>query len=399
MKNGMAAKEWLPLVGISLTAFVFNTSEFMPVALLVDIAADFGVSEAQAGILITGYAWAVCLLSPPLMIVTSRFGFKPLMLALVALFGACQVASALSPGYWWLMAARIGVACTHAVFWSIASIVATRVVAVQHRSIALSAVVMGSSVAMICGLPLGRMVGLALGWRATFLCVAAVAFLALAYLAAVLPKLPAGEPFSVRQLPLLFKNPVLAGLYVMVAVFTTGYYTGYSYIEPFLMQVGGLSEGVITAALSVFGVAGIAGSLLFARLYEGRRRRHAVLLGVMAGISCALLLLAPAAGSVVAAFAVCVLWGACSTVFNAAGQAEVLRFTEPDEASVAMSFYSGIYNLGIGGGSAVGGLVSTWASMGAVGFAGGAVAAAGAALCAFVLIPAMNRAADKGKAR
>lgn len=41
MKNGMSAKELLPLIGIAFSAFVFNTSEFMPIALLVDIAADF----------------------------------------------------------------------------------------------------------------------------------------------------------------------------------------------------------------------------------------------------------------------------------------------------------------------------------------------------------------------
>ena len=174
MKNGMSAKELLPLTGIAFSAFVFNTSEFMPIALLVDIAADFQVSESQAGILITAYAWAVCVLSLPLMVFASRFGFRNLLLGLVALFGTCQVLSALAPGYWTLMAARIGVACAHAVFWSIASPAAVRVVRIEHQSLALSAIVTGSSVAMICGLPLGRVVGLALGWRMTFFCIAVV---------------------------------------------------------------------------------------------------------------------------------------------------------------------------------------------------------------------------------
>lgn len=60
MKNGMSAKELLPLTGIAFSAFVFNTSEFMPIALLVDIAADFQVSESQAGILITAYGPFAC---------------------------------------------------------------------------------------------------------------------------------------------------------------------------------------------------------------------------------------------------------------------------------------------------------------------------------------------------
>ena len=118
MADASTTKEILPLAGIAVAAFVFNTSEFMPIALLVDIAADFGIAESQAGTLITAYAWAVCLLSLPLMVAASRFGFRRLMLFLVALFGACQVLSAVAPGYGALMAARIGVACAHAVFWS-----------------------------------------------------------------------------------------------------------------------------------------------------------------------------------------------------------------------------------------------------------------------------------------
>lgn len=42
----MTLREWLPLVGITLSAFIFNTSEFMPIGLLTDIAMDFDITEA-----------------------------------------------------------------------------------------------------------------------------------------------------------------------------------------------------------------------------------------------------------------------------------------------------------------------------------------------------------------
>lgn len=391
MKNGMSAKELLPLIGIAFSAFVFNTSEFMPIALLVDIAADFQVSESQAGILITAYAWAVCILSLPLMVFASRFGFRNLLLGLVALFGTCQVLSALAPGYWTLMAARIGVACAHAVFWSIASPAAVRVVRVEHQSLALSAIVTGSSVAMICGLPLGRVVGLALGWRMTFLCIAAVSFGVLAYLAVVFPKVPAGERFSVRELPKLLKNPVLMGVYVVTALMATAYYTGYSYIEPFLQQIGGFSDGSITAVLSIFGIAGIAGSALFARLYTGRRRRFAFLILALCGITASLFLMLPCATGFAFAAGTCVLWGACATAFNVSLQSEILKYAPEGAAAVAMSIFSGIFNLGIGGGSAIGGAVSSGMSISWVGVVGGFIGVAGVAACAAFLIHSMNK--------
>lgn len=392
----MSTKEWLPLLGIAVAAFVFNTSEFMPIALLVDISADFSVTEAQAGILITAYAWAVCLLSLPLMVFASRFDFRRILLFLVMLFGVCQVLSAIAPGYWTLMAARIGVACAHAVFWSIASPAAVQVVRPEHRSLALSTIVTGSSVAMICGLPLGRVVGLALGWRMTFVCIAIVSFMVLAYLFFVFPKSAAGDRFSVRDLPLLLKNPVLLGIYAVTALMATAYYTGYSYIEPFLQQVGGFSDGSITIALSVFGAAGIGGSVLFARFYEGERRRHAFLTVALSGIVVSLALMAPVAASAAGVMAMCVLWGACATAFNVSMQAEILRFSPDGGSAVAMSIFSGIFNLGIGGGSAIGGAVGSAASVYWVGVAGAAIGAVGVAVCALFLIPAMRRMRKRG---
>ena len=67
--------------------------------------------------------------------------------------------SAFSASYGMLMISRIGVACTHSVFWSIASPTAVSVVSEKFRSMALSMVVTGTSIAMILGLPLGRSFG------------------------------------------------------------------------------------------------------------------------------------------------------------------------------------------------------------------------------------------------
>ena len=41
MKLPVPARQMLPLLGITVSAFVFNTSEFMPIALLMDISRSF----------------------------------------------------------------------------------------------------------------------------------------------------------------------------------------------------------------------------------------------------------------------------------------------------------------------------------------------------------------------
>lgn len=290
----MSTRELLPLVALTLSAFLLNTSEFVPIGLLTDIAGAFSLSESGAGAMISIYAWAVALLSLPLMLAASRVPPRALIVSVLAVFCGGQVASALAPTFELLVASRLIVAAAHAVFWSVASPFAVRVAAPERSALAMSMIVTGTSVAMIFGLPLGRALGLALGWRMTFVCVGAAAAAALAGLIAFFPRLEAGEPFTLDRLPELARNRALMGLYLATILFATGYYTGYSYIEPFLQQVAAMPDALITAALTVFGVAGLVGSGLFARFFDAHRRPF--LTATMLGMAAALLLLLPSQG-------------------------------------------------------------------------------------------------------
>ncbi|WP_273447915.1 MFS transporter [Thermophilibacter provencensis] len=375
----MSTRELLPLVALTLSAFLLNTSEFVPIGLLTDIAGAFSLSESGAGAMISIYAWAVALLSLPLMLAAIRVPPRALIVSVLAVFCGGQVASALAPTFELLVASRLIVAAAHAVFWSVASPFAVRVAAPERSALAMSMIVTGTSVAMIFGLPLGRALGLALGWRMTFVCVGAAAAAALAGLIAFFPRLEAGEPFTLDRLPELARNRALMGLYLATILFATGYYTGYSYIEPFLQQVAAMPDALITAALTVFGVAGLVGSGLFARFFDAHRRPF--LTATMLGMAAALLLLLPLAGVPAGPFAVCVIWGVSATAYNVAAQAEVIRTTSQAATPVAMSVFSGLFNVGIGTGSIVGGLVCDAAGPAGVGLVGGAVATAGALYC------------------
>ena len=200
-QDGITLRQWLPLVGLTCCTFVFNTSEFMPIGLLTDIAASFSLTEAQAGIMISVYAWGVMLLSLPLMVFASRFEFKRMLLGVLAVFSLGQFLSAVAPTYPILVCARLVVACAHAVFWSVASIMASRLVDTRHGALAISMIATGSSIAQIFGLPLGRAIGLAVGWRMTFAVVGALSAIAVVYQATVFPAMPAGERFTLKQLP------------------------------------------------------------------------------------------------------------------------------------------------------------------------------------------------------
>ena len=384
MENKMSLGNWLSLLGLTFATFIFNTSEFIPIGLLTDIKNDFGLTEATVGMLISVYAWAVMILSLPLMLLVSKMEMKRLMLWLLGLFTFFQFMSFASTSYAMLMCSRIGVACAHAVFWSVISPIAVRIVPDKYRSIALSMVVTGSSVAMILGMPLGRIIGLHVGWRMTFMSIGIFSAFTLVYMAWRLPKVPSRGGFSPKKLPALLKQQGIIGLYIFTLLISSSYYVAYSYIEPFLLQMAGMAESVVTVMLTVFGVAGIVGSFLFARFFDGHRRmffRTAVASLVVALFALGLAACNPAL--IVVDFLV---WGVASTAFNVAFQGEVIRITSQDEAAVATSIYSGIFNLGIGGGSALGGVVVSSLGVGVIGYAGGAlVLVAFAFLCTWLL--------------
>ena len=158
MNKKMTLREWLPLLGMTLSAFIFNTSEFMPIGLLSDIAANFHMTEAQAGMMITVYSWTVTLLSLPLMLIVCKIDSKKLLLGTIALFGIGQLGSVFAVNFAMLMLARIVVACAHSIFWSIASPIAVQVVSKEHHTKALSMIITGTSIARVIGMPLGRMI-------------------------------------------------------------------------------------------------------------------------------------------------------------------------------------------------------------------------------------------------
>lgn len=361
---------WLPVITLACGTFVFNTSEFIPIGLLSAIASDFHLSEAGAGLLITIYAWVVALASLPLMLFFSQTELKRLMFGVFALFTLSHIASAFAVSFYTLMASRIGVAFSHALFWSIVSPMAVRAAPRGKQSVALSIVVTGSSLALIAGLPLGRVIGLYLDWRSTFACIGALAALIALLFWRVFPKMPSTQSVRFKSLPTLLSNKSLRKIYLLTALFITGQFTAYSYIEPFLAQ-NGVSESAITTILVLFGCSGIVASVVFSRYYD---THHLVFVNLsLFGVALSLLMLYFSAFYLPFIVAVIIFWGFAIACFNVVFQSQTINLA-PNASAVAMSMYSGIYNVGIGGGALVGGIVSEDLGVSFVGFVGGAIA-------------------------
>ncbi|QME72521.1 sugar transporter [Escherichia fergusonii] len=358
---------WLRVVTLAIAAFIFNTTEFVPVGLLSDIAASFHMETAQTGIMLTIYAWVVALMSLPFMLLTSQVERRKLLICLFVLFIASHILSFMAWSFTVLVISRIGVAFAHAIFWSITASLAIRLAPAGKRAQALSLLATGTALVMVLGLPVGRIVGQYFGWRTTFLAIGVGAFLTLLCLIKLLPLLPSEHSGSLKSLPVLFRRPALMSIYLLTVVVVTAHYTAYSYIEPFVQNIAGLSANFATVLLLILGGAGIIGSVIFGKL--GNNHASVLVSVAIALLMACLLLLMPASVSETHLAILSIFWGIAIMMIGLGMQVKVLALA-PDATDVAMSLFSGIFNIGIGAGALVGNQVSLHWSMADIGYVG-----------------------------
>ncbi|RUR66430.1 MFS transporter [Variovorax guangxiensis] len=348
----------MPIALLALTAGAFGigTTEFVIMGLLMQVSTDLHVSITAAGLLISGYALGVAVGAPVLTIATRKLPRKTVLLALMAIFTLGNLACALAPNYEMLMAARVVTSLAHGTFFGVGSVVATGLVAPERRASAIAIMFTGLTAATLLGVPAGAWLGLHFGWRSTFWAVTAIGVLAFAVLSVFVPRVKEeakAAPLR-EELGVLARPQVLLGLAMTVLGFA-GVFVVYTYIQPLLTQVTGLSESAVSPILLVFGGGLAVGNLLGGKLAD--RAPMAAVFGTLVALAVVLGAMQFTIGTPFTAVVFVGLLGVASFATVAPMQLRVLEKASGAGQNLASSLNIAAFNLGNALGAWVGGVV------------------------------------------
>lgn len=380
------------LIALALGGFGIGLTEFVIMGLMPEVAADFAISEATAGWLITGYALSVAVGALVITAAVTRLPRKPVLLGLLVLFIVGNLLCAVAPTYSAMMTGRIVAALCHGAFFGIGSVVAGSLVPPQRKASAIAVMFTGLTVSNVLGVPFGTLLGQHLGWRSTFWAITAIGVLALVGIALLVPRVRGGgEPRALRAELGAFRS---GQVWLSLAVTVLGYggmFGAFTYIAYVLTVVAGFPTAAVPWLLVVFGVGLFFGNLLGGRLAD--RALDATLVILLAGLTVILVAFALVARSQPATIVSLVLMGAFGFATVPGLQMRVMRFAG-SATTLVSGANIGAFNLGNALGAWVGGVTIT-AGLGYTSpiWAGAAITLAGLVVVTFAARAARRRPA------
>jgi DHA1 family inner membrane transport protein len=282
--QGLARNPRLAEFVLALGGFGIGTSEFVIMGLMNRVAGDLAVTVPQVGYAISSYALGVVVGAPLISALAARAPRRLLLIVLMLVFAVGNIASAMAPGFWSFVGLRFLAGLPHGAYFGIAALVAAGAVPVDQRARAISRVMMGLTVAILIGAPLGTWTGNLFGWQIAFVGVGGIALLTALLIRFYVPVQPVDTLASpMRELSALLKQRVLVTL-ALACIGCGGMFAIFSYVMPTLTLQAGMSEALGPLVLVIFGLGSIAGNLIGGRMADKNLMRAIPIILLWCGV-------------------------------------------------------------------------------------------------------------------
>lgn len=341
------------LIALAFGSLGLGIAEFVMMGILPDVAADLHISIPVAGHLISAYALGVCV-GAPALILARRHRLKTILLVLVGIIMLGNIAAALAPNYWMMLAARFVSGLPHGAYFGVASIVAEKLADEGKGSEAVSIMVAGMTIANLFGVPLGTSLSAAISWRIPFLLVGCWGVIMLYYIWRWVPQVENLKDTGFKGQFKFLKSPAPWLIVGATMLGNGGVFCWYSYINPLLTNVSGFAPASITLLMVLAGFGMVVGNLIGGRMAD--RYTPGRVAAFVQGIICVTLLLIFFLSPIswLSALLMCLCTG-CLFALSSPQQVLLIRFSKGGELLGAASAQVG-FNLGNAIGAYSGGL-------------------------------------------
>lgn len=346
------ARNWLAVGSIAVGTFAMVTTEFLPVGLLTDIAADLNVSVGHAGLMVTVPGLVAAVAGPALIVASGRLDRRLVMIALTVLLTLVNLVGALAPSFGVMLVARVLLGICVGGFWTFAPGIGTQLVPAASQARAMAIILAGISVGTVAGVPAGALLGSLAGWRSAFATTAVLAALVTLAQWWLLPALPATRALRAADLLKPLRLPMAQVGLVAIAFLILGHFAAYTYLKPLLEKVFGLEPAMVAVLLLVYGVVGIAGNFIGGKLVAWNLRLALIAPAALLGM--ALLAAAISGPGAVSADMVVAAWGLAFGALPVALTAWMIQAV-PDAPDAGQAVLVSVFQIALASGALLGG--------------------------------------------
>ncbi|MFV5237434.1 MFS transporter AraJ [Enterobacter mori] len=254
------------IFSLALGTFGLGMAEFGVMGVLTELAKDTGISIPSAGNMISFYAFGVVIGAPIVALFSSRFSLKSTLLFLVAMCVIGNALFSLSHSYVGLATGRLISGFPHGAIFGVGAIILSKIAPPGKVTVAVAGMIAGMTVSNLVGVPLGTWLGHEYSWRYTFFLIAAFDVLVILSVLLWVPTLHDKSEIKLTAQFHFLKKPEPWLIFAATMFGNAGVFAWFSFVKPFMVNVTGFSEGMMTVIMMLMGLGMVLGNLLSGKL-------------------------------------------------------------------------------------------------------------------------------------
>ncbi|CZR01027.1 MFS transporter [Trichococcus collinsii] len=282
----------LTLLVFSVMSFVLAMTAFVFSGILDKVALSLGITVAESGLLNTMYSYGAAFGVPITLILFRKIERSKMLKLMLLITILMTFALIYAQNFLQLLIVRflMGISANSYGVLAISTVLALSPKDRQGRSLAFY--IMGSSLALVIGIPLTRVLSAVLDWRSIFWILNGMMLLSLAYFLKYLPKADhEATKLDLKKELQFFKDGKTSLLLAYTLIMFMGYNAFYTYATPYLLLLFPSIEPLMSLVLVALGLASFTGNLIGGHVSDAIGYAKSMMLGAVLQTAAMLLIL------------------------------------------------------------------------------------------------------------